>query len=118
MSVRQLLETLNALDVWLPSPPLRSAFDISDIALETASENAIANNANVKFIKTDILNFDPSIYNNQFDIIVSNPTYIGDSEITDMERFPVEGPMKTLTPQTKELSIFFNSSIFSLLAPI
>ncbi len=63
-----------------------TAFDISDIALETASENAIANNANVKFIKTDILNFDPSIYNNQFDIIVSNPPYIGDSEIADMER--------------------------------
>lgn len=62
-------------------PPV-TAVDISDAALAVARENASNLKANVSFIKEDILTVSPE---GIFDIIVSNPPYIDESEKSGME---------------------------------
>ena len=62
-----------------------TAVDISEKALEVARKNAEANEVNVHFVLDDILK--PSIaelIDNQFDIIVSNPPYVCESEKSEM----------------------------------
>ena len=62
-----------------------TAIDISEKALEVAKKNAEPNGVNVNFIKDDILNpKNPELIDNQFDIIVSNPPYVCESEKTEM----------------------------------
>lgn len=61
-----------------------TAFDISPEALLIATENASLNNARVHFRQTDILTFDPESEKHSFDIIVSNPPYVCDSEKREM----------------------------------
>ena len=59
-----------------------SATDISPTAVEVAKENAQINDANVNFMVGDML--EPLIENNmKFDILVSNPPYIPDSEYVE-----------------------------------
>ncbi len=62
--------------------PTVTAVDISDAALAVARENASNLKANVSFIKEDILTVSPE---GIFDIIVSNPPYIDESEKSGME---------------------------------
>lgn len=64
-------------------PSMRvSATDISTRAIEVAKENAKINDANVNFMVGDMLA--PLIENNmKFDILVSNPPYIPDSEYVE-----------------------------------
>ena len=57
-------------------------WDISDGALEVARENSHLNGTQVEFRKVDILNADPDC---RFDVIVSNPPYVLDSEKGQME---------------------------------
>lgn len=59
-----------------------TAWDISEKALATASLNSKNNAVDVIFNKVDILADYPD--NQHFDIIVSNPPYVLDSEKTDM----------------------------------
>lgn len=55
--------------------------DISSETLEVAKENNISNNANVKFIESDLF----SNVNERYDVIISNPPYISyDEEIMDI----------------------------------
>ena len=55
--------------------------DISNDALEVARENALINDVDVKFICSDVF----SNVNDKFDVIISNPPYIGyDEEIEDI----------------------------------
>ena len=62
-----------------------TAIDISEKALKVAKKNALANGVNVNFIKDDILNpKNTELLDNQFDIIVSNPPYVCESEKTEM----------------------------------
>ena len=62
-----------------------TAIDISEKALEVAKKNAESNCIDVNFIKDDILNpQNPELLDNQFDIIVSNPPYVCESEKTEM----------------------------------
>lgn len=58
------------------------ALDISDRALEVARFNSESNNTNVVFFKADILNLD--VFDENYDIIVSNPPYVSKSEISKM----------------------------------
>ena len=62
-----------------------TAIDVSEKALEVAKKNAEANGVNVNFIKDDILKSkNPELHNSKFDIIVSNPPYVCDSEKSEM----------------------------------
>ena len=64
------------------------AVDISDIALNIAAKNAERNGVKVEFVKSDAL-ADLS-HLGKFDIIVSNPPYIPQSDIATMDRNVVE----------------------------
>ena len=61
-----------------------TAWDISPAALEIAQENSRANGCNVLFEQRDILTYSPTA-TDKFDIIVSNPPYIKESEKETME---------------------------------
>lgn len=62
--------------------PTVTAIDISPDALRTASENARILHARINFINEDIFRYTPRA--ETFDIIVSNPPYIGESEKKEM----------------------------------
>jgi release factor glutamine methyltransferase len=64
------------------------AIDISEEALTLAKENAQANKAAVTFCRTDILDRRQAEQNagGTFDLIVSNPPYVRESEKAGMER--------------------------------
>ncbi|MGY4386250.1 release factor glutamine methyltransferase [Pedobacter sp. UYP24] len=64
-----------------------SALDISEKALEIALYNSIANHAPINFVHADIRTFSN---NEQFDIIVSNPPYITNSEKAEMHQHVLE----------------------------
>lgn len=57
------------------------AVDISSDALAVASANAMANDVKVTFVEADMLTFD---YDGEFDLIVSNPPYVMESEKEQM----------------------------------
>ena len=57
-------------------------WDVSDGALEVARENSRLNGTQVEFCKVDILTADSDC---RFDVIVSNPPYIMESEKAQME---------------------------------
>ena len=62
-----------------------TAVDVSEKALEIAKKNAEANDVNVNFIKDDILNpKNQELIDSQYDIIVSNPPYVCESEKNEM----------------------------------
>ncbi len=65
-----------------------SAIDISDKALIVANKNAENLNCRIEFIHADIFKYD--IQPESFDIIVSNPPYICESESKDMDRNVLE----------------------------
>lgn len=62
------------------------ATDISEEALSVAKNNAVLNNAKIGFYKDDI--FNPRVFKNEekFNIIISNPPYIPQSEKTRMHK--------------------------------
>ena len=62
-----------------------SAWDISATALDVAGKNAILNAVNIHFTETDVLsgNFQTGY---KFDIVVSNPPYVLESDKTDMDK--------------------------------
>ena len=62
------------------------AIDISADALKTAKQNAALNNVEVNFMQADILNWENLVVAKQFDVIVSNPPYITESEKLDMHQ--------------------------------
>ncbi|MDR1226095.1 MAG: peptide chain release factor N(5)-glutamine methyltransferase [Prevotellaceae bacterium] len=61
-----------------------TAYDISERALEVAKQNAKQNDVNITFEPYDILNYQSSIVNYKFDVIVSNPPYVCESEKMEM----------------------------------
>jgi release factor glutamine methyltransferase len=60
------------------------ALEISDKALEVARKNAISNSADIQFLQTDILQWDQHKNFSRFDIIVSNPPYVKETEAHEM----------------------------------
>lgn len=62
------------------------AIDISEDALKIAKQNAELNEVNVSFIKDDILNYKDLILDQSpFDVIVSNPPYVRNSEKSEIQ---------------------------------
>ena len=62
-----------------------TAIDVSEKAITVAKKNAETNGVDVNFIKDDILNpKNQELIDNQYDIIVSNPPYVCESEKTEM----------------------------------
>ena len=62
------------------------AVDISEKALEIAKQNAEANQTEVNFAKYDILSNDKFPFDEKFDIVVSNPPYVMNSEKSLMHK--------------------------------
>jgi release factor glutamine methyltransferase len=62
------------------------ALDISASALETAQKNAKLNQVTVSFHQMDVLSEDISFSETPFDVIVSNPPYVRDSEKSMMDK--------------------------------
>ena len=60
-----------------------SALDISKDALEIAKENANLNNISIEFIHADIFEYQPD---KKYDVIVSNPPYVLESEKSLMKQ--------------------------------
>jgi|AGTN01.1.fsa_nt_gi protein-(glutamine-N5) methyltransferase, release factor-specific len=60
------------------------AWDISDKALEVAARNASRNGVSIRFSRQDILHTVPT--DMRYDVIVSNPPYVLESEKEAMER--------------------------------
>ena len=62
------------------------AIDISEKALEIAKQNAESNQADISFAKYDILSEDKFPFDKKFDIVVSNPPYVRNSEKAMMHK--------------------------------
>ncbi|WP_207426234.1 peptide chain release factor N(5)-glutamine methyltransferase [Pedobacter sp. SYSU D00535] len=63
-----------------------SAFDISDGAIETAIQNAVSNQTEVHFFKADVLDTHLNLLPLTFNVIISNPPYIMESEKEQMHK--------------------------------
>lgn len=63
--------------------PVIDAVDISEIALNVAKENANLLKVKINLIQDDVFSFHP---HTNYDIIVSNPPYIAQSEAMEMEK--------------------------------
>lgn len=70
-----------------------TALDVSQKALETAKENAKINTVKIDFLQADILEM-PNL-SPHYDLIVSNPPYVRESEKTLMQRNVLEYEPKT-----------------------
>ncbi|GEN74822.1 peptide chain release factor N(5)-glutamine methyltransferase [Chryseobacterium hagamense] len=82
-----------------------SSVDFSEKALETAKRNAHFHKLEINFIHSDYLNFQPE---EVYDIIISNPPYIGIDEEYEIEQ-SVKGfePMMALFSPTPDALIFY-----------
>lgn len=98
-----------ALKKHLPATNI-TAIDIDKEALAVANQNAIANHAAIDFIEMDILastDFHPMP---SFDIIVSNPPYVLETEKREMlERVWKNEPSKALFVPDKDPLIFYKA---------
>lgn len=83
-----------------------SAWDISEKALAVARENALRNNVRIAFSCMDVFN-EPTA-TSVFDIIVSNPPYITESERAEMERNVLDYEPETalFVPDTDPLRFY------------
>lgn len=83
------------------------AWDISDDALKIAKENAVMNNVSIQFSNVNVLEAYSS--EKQFDIIVSNPPYIKESEKERMEQNVLNfEPHEALFVPNEEALIFYD----------
>jgi len=82
-----------------------SSIDFSERALEIAKKNAEFHQLEVNFIRADYLNFD---LNENYDVIISNPPYIGIEEEKEIED-SVKGfePTMALFSPTSDALIFY-----------
>jgi release factor glutamine methyltransferase len=74
-----------ALKRYMPQSTI-TAIDISHEALKVATENAKRNNVEINFIQADILDHSQWTQLPQFDMIISNPPYVTNSEKKQMQR--------------------------------
>lgn len=83
-----------------------TAIDLSDAALAVAERNAEALKAKVTFRRQDMLRLTPC--GERYDIIVSNPPYIADSEKADMDKnvLTYEPHMALFVPDSDPLRFY------------
>ena len=60
-----------------------TASDISEGALELAEENALLNDTDIEFVKSDLF---VGLKDRKFDVIISNPPYIKSGDISSLQR--------------------------------
>lgn len=82
-----------------------SSIDFSEKALEVAQRNAAFHHLDIKFIHADYLNFN---LNENYNVIISNPPYIGIEEEVEIEQ-SVKGfePTMALFSPTSDALIFY-----------
>ncbi len=90
------------------------AWDVSEEALRIASENAQRLEADVTFCWQDVLS--PSLSQEQWDIIVSNPPYIPPGEMAEMERnvLDFEPHMALFVPENDPLLFYRHIATYAL----
>lgn len=82
------------------------AIDVSEKALETAKKNALRNDANVTFLRQDILATED--LGQDFDIIVSNPPYVRNLEKVEIKKNVLEHePHLALFVEDDDALIFY-----------
>lgn len=82
-----------------------SSIDFSEKALETAKKNAAFHNLEINFIHADYLSLD---LNQKFDVIISNPPYIGIDEAHEIADSVKEfEPKMALFSPTSDVLIFY-----------
>ncbi len=85
-----------------------TAIDKMETALRMAGENAMNNNTEIRFLKADILDIQSWKALGQFDIIVSNPPYVLESERALMHRNVLEyEPYEALFVPDQDPLIFY-----------
>lgn len=96
--------------------PSVTAVDISAGALAVARENAAKFHTDVNFIRADVLSEDgrAALVNSEYDIIVSNPPYIAESEKSGMDAnvLDYEPHIALFVPDSDPLE--FYSAIFDM----
>lgn len=86
--------------------PEITAIDISPRAIAVAKENASDLKCDIRFIQTDIFSWNP--VGESFDIIVSNPPYVDESEKKEMDKNVLEyEPMQAIfVPDSDPLKFY------------
>ena len=83
-----------------------TAIDISSNAIKIAKQNADNYNLNINFLCEDIFEFNP---NSKFDLIVSNPPYVLESEMKKMHKNVLNfEPHNALFVEDSDPLIFYN----------
>ena len=90
-----------------------TALDISDKALEVAKMNAVTKNVDIDFVKADILKPEQCPLGS-FDIIVSNPPYVRESEKELMKQNVIDHEPHTALFVSDEQPLVFYDAIAKL----
>lgn len=87
-----------------------SALDISSKALAIANQNAILNAVDVSFIEQDILQHSSPVFSSLYQIIISNPPYITQTEKAEMhENVLANEPHSALFVSDERPLIFYEA---------
>lgn len=79
-----------------------SATDISEEALNIASQNAASNQTEITFFKDDLFSPDPKMHSSKYDMVISNPPYILREEKDSLD--------KEVTGYEPQLALFCEST--------
>ncbi len=86
------------------------AADISTAALAVAQQNALRNTSSIQLIELDMLQYQTFQVDSKFDIIVSNPPYVLNSEKIKMQRNVLDNePHLALFVDDNEALIFYEA---------
>jgi release factor glutamine methyltransferase len=93
------------------------ACDISPVCIEYAQRNAALNSVQLEFVELDILDISSDFGSRKFDLIVSNPPYIRESEKQLMEKNVVDFEPETalFVPDADPLKYYSGIADFALL---
>lgn len=86
-----------------------TAIDISESALETAKSNAILYKTDINFRRADMLKPE-TLPHEKYDLVISNPPYVCDSEKVEMERNVLEHePATALFVDDEQPLVFYEA---------